>query len=99
PYTSATRSPRCASSPRTSVSGAAGVRTGETLMATLEEIGQLGGPEKEAARDYADRPLAQRLRLAAPVHDLVNSRKRMAFLQGIAWERARMAARNRPHGA
>lgn len=45
--------------------------------ATLEQIGQLGHPEKQAAREYVEgKP---------DMAGLV----RMAFLQGIAWERER----------
>lgn len=49
--------------------------------ATLEQIGQLGGPEKQAAREYAP--------TVAPM--FAETAVRMAFLQGIAWERARTA--------
>lgn len=63
-------------------------------MATLEEIGQLGGHEKEAARMYAERQREgnRRLRLALPLQDLLDGRERMAFLQGLAWERERWRA-------
>jgi hypothetical protein len=58
-------------------------------MASLGQIAALGGPEKAAAREYAASATKLGVRLAIPVADLVNSRERMAFLQGILWERER----------
>jgi hypothetical protein len=52
-------------------------------MATREEIGQLGDLEKQAARAYSA-DLQQSWRWVGSVQDIA----RMAFLQGIAWERA-----------
>lgn len=62
-------------------------------MATLDEIAQLGPEEKEAARVYVVAgPTGRR----APMSVVPSKwkagneqRERMAFLQGIAWERAR----------
>ncbi len=64
-------------------------------MATIDEIAQLGGPEKVAARAYTEngRPRGAMDTLARPLVDLLESRERMAFLQGIHWERQRIEAR------
>jgi hypothetical protein len=64
-------------------------------MASLEEIGQLGHPEKHAAREYAAQEAGKSsrggVRFPQPMADLIEGRERMAFLQGILWERAHVA--------
>jgi hypothetical protein len=49
-------------------------------MVTLDQIAQLGAVEKDAAREFADRPRGP----WQPTAD-----KRMSFLAGVAWERER----------
>lgn len=55
--------------------------------ATLDQIAQRGGPEKQAAREYCE--AAPRHPGMSTLEDVVRASERMAFLQGIAWERSR----------
>lgn len=65
------------------------------MYATLEQIGQLGHEEKEGARVYATEGslIARHSRGAArsKLEEVARGRERMAFLQGIHWERHRLA--------
>jgi hypothetical protein len=60
------------------------------MAATLDQIGQMGHPEKQAAREYLTTPMAKPPETVAG--ELRRLDVQMAFLQGIHWERERQAS-------